>query len=69
MTIKIHPRVRPVQEARLQIDAAVSKAIEEYELTYAELWAIFLDLQSGWVKYAIREERHPEDPSKPGAVE
>lgn len=39
------------------------------KLTYGERMAVIGRQLSGSAKYIIREERHPEDPSRPGDVE
>lgn len=67
MGIKLHERVLPVQEAAADLGIAVNKALENHELTYLELIQIINELQASWIKYAIRAERHPDDPDKGGA--
>jgi hypothetical protein len=68
--MKLHPRVMPWQRARNDIDAAVSEAMKKHpDLTYIELLQIFNEITASWLKYALRDERHPDDPDKPGGLE
>lgn len=68
--MKMHPRVMPWQRARNDISAAVSEAMKKHpDLTYIELFQIFNEITASWLKYALRDERHPNDPDKPGGLE
>lgn len=64
--VRIHPRTRIVQKAELEIGDAISGAIKEHELTFAEIQQILATQQLRWLKYALRHERHPDDPDKGG---
>lgn len=66
---KLHPRHRIVAEARHELGMTVAKFVKEHDLTYGELFSILAVEMSTWAKYAIRDERHPEDSDKPGDVE
>lgn len=69
--MKLHERVMPVAKIRNEIDKAVLDIISSKhpDLTYLELIAILNELQATYIKYAIRQERHPEDPDKRGGEE
>lgn len=65
--MKLHERVLPVAKIRNEIDLAVLNIIGKYnDLTHLEMISILNDLQATWIKYAIRQERHPDDPEKRG---
>jgi hypothetical protein len=64
--IRVHPRTRIVGLANLAIGEAVLKAIQEHELTDAEIAGILAEQILRWNKYAIRHERHPDEPGKGG---
>lgn len=65
---ELHERVFPVQEAGIKLKQAICEIAEKYELTYAELFALLGEQVMQWSKYAIREERHPGDPDRPGGL-
>jgi hypothetical protein len=67
--IYIHPRTHIVQKAGLDIGDAVLKVIRDYELTDAEIAGILAEQILRWNKYAIRHERHPDEPGKGGDEE
>lgn len=66
---RIHPRVKPCNEARQAIEAAIAKAVKEHELTTAEEISVINGACSSCIghiaKYAIRHERHG-DKDRPG---
>lgn len=66
MSIRLHPRFQPVAEATRAIGVAVAEAVEKYELTYGEIFSILSQAMAAWAKYAIRQERHPDEPGKKG---
>lgn len=66
---RIHPRERLVAEARHAISTAIIKAVESHDITHGELTMILAGEIQSWAKYQIREERHPDDPDKPGGIE
>jgi len=63
-----HPREQFVNSAKAAIAEAILKASEEHDLTYGELTAILAGELASVAKYQIREERHPDEPDKPGGV-
>lgn len=46
-----------VGQAEYEVGMAVSRAVEEHNLTYNEIASILGELVSRWAKYGIREER------------
>lgn len=66
MTIKRHPRSSVVAGARRELDAFVLQVAVKHQLTLAELVGIVGGILSTEAKYAIRAERHPNDPDKGG---
>lgn len=51
----------PMATGRSQISAAISKAIKEQHLTYAEVTAILADEMRAWAGYNIKDEREGEE--------
>lgn len=66
--MRIHPREQIVDQARLQIASAILSASKVHDLTDGELTAILAGELSSLAKYQIRQERHPNDPDKPGGL-
>jgi hypothetical protein len=64
--MRMHPRTRIVGRADIQIATAIDKAVSEHDLTCTELMQILASAQLRWLKYALREERHPDNPDKGG---
>jgi hypothetical protein len=73
--MKIHERYYVVRDQASKLSEALHKIVferdgEEFVLTSGEQLAVvsrvFGDWLSSFAKYAIREERHPEDPDKKG---
>jgi hypothetical protein len=63
---RIHPRHQTVAKARGEIGLAISRIATTYGLTYGELFSILGGEVQGHAKYAIRAERHPDDPDRGG---
>jgi hypothetical protein len=66
---RIHPREQVVGTAGREISEAVARIAFEHDLTYAEIFSILGGEIQGQAKYAIRAERHPDDPDAPGGLE
>ena len=66
MSILIHERYEVVTRAHLDLTTAVGKIIQEQGLTHAEVTLILTQEILAWNQYAIRAERHPDDPEKKG---
>jgi hypothetical protein len=67
--VKIHPRYDIVDRAKRRIRTALIDAIREDELTYIELLGILNEVTASWLKIALRDERHPDEPDKSADVE
>lgn len=66
---KQHPRVRNYEAGKQEIHSAVHDVSVTYNLTYGELLGIVGELLSSWGRMIRRDERHPNDPDKPGDIE
>jgi hypothetical protein len=70
--MKIHPREVAVKAAELDIKRAIEEAVKKHGLTSGEELHAVNAAASGWIagiaKYAIREERHPGEPDRPGGL-
>lgn len=66
--MKQHPRESTVAQAGAELSQAISSIADKYDLTYGELFSTLSAIQGTWAKYQIRDERHPNDPEKPGGL-
>ncbi len=66
MGLLIHPRSQVVAQAQVDLSTAMAKILRERELTHYEVTSILAHEILSWNKYAIRAERHPDDPEKQG---
>lgn len=64
--MRVHPRVRQVNEAEAVINEALHNAWTGYDLTSIEVLQILTAKQQSILKYMLRTERHPENPDKGG---
>lgn len=69
MGYKLHQRVMIVQSAQIDLNAAVLDVVKKYDLTFTELFGILNQAEAHWLKYALRDERHPDDPDVPAGIE
>lgn len=68
--MRLHERVMPYQKARLDFAVMVVEFCDKHrDLTYLELLSVMNESVATQLKYAIREERHPDDPEKRGGEE
>jgi hypothetical protein len=67
--MKLHPRVPIVQQAHNELGLATIEIVNKYDLTFGELFSVLNQIEASWLKYCIRDERHPDDPDKPGGLE
>jgi hypothetical protein len=68
--MKLHPRYSQVASAETDVTGVVLDALKRHpDLTYLELLRIMNNVMATWLKYALREERHPDDPDKRGDEE
>lgn len=58
--MQIHPRHKPVTDAKIEIGRAILNAAEKYELTYGELTNIIAQELAGLSKDQIKKERSTE---------
>lgn len=55
----------PYNMARADMQKAVCDVVSKHrDLTHVELISILNEVQQGWIGYALRDERHPDDPDK-----
>jgi hypothetical protein len=60
----LHPRTLPEQRARGDLARLLSEWIERHDLTYLEALRCLTAEQTSLLGYALRVERHPDDPDK-----
>lgn len=65
MTITLHPRYFQVEKASVEFKGMLCAWRERHDLTYLEAIRIVLEAcQGSLVRYALRQERHPDDLDK-----
>lgn len=64
--MKLHPRHTIVRMASHDVEAALWEAIRKHDLTYVETLQVLNSATGGVLRYALRDERHPDDPDKAG---
>lgn len=63
--MRLHERYHLVQEARLGLSGRVIEWLDAYpDLTYVEAMQCLQAEQDSLLRYALRAERHPDDPDK-----
>lgn len=67
--MKSHERTRVVSSAEYELSGVMLELVKKHRLTFAERFSILSSLLTDTAKYALRVERHPEDPSRPADVE
>lgn len=69
MQDNLGPQVRPrtffVQEARNKLSSFVLGLQGNYGLTDLEVLGILNEIAATTIRFALREERHPDEPGKP----
>lgn len=63
---KIHDRYYIVRSAASDLAMAMGDIIKKYGLTHSEVTNVLAEEILLWNKYAIRAERHPNDPNARG---
>lgn len=67
-----HPRDIICSQAELGIRNAIADIVELYKLSDAEQLQVVMNACNGnlnnLVRHMIRDERHPDDPNKPGGL-
>lgn len=69
MGLTIHPRTMIVRKAQIDLDAAFLDVVKKHDLTFAELFGVLNVAEARWIKYALRDERHPDEPDTPADLE
>lgn len=67
--MKIHPRYFVVSKAGIELSEFLINLQQKHELTYGETFKLLGEIIQREAKYAIREERHPDNPDKKGDEE
>ena len=68
--MRLHPRHEIYAKAHCEIEKAILECRFGIEnLTTWELVSILNQIQAGWIKTGIRDERHPGELDKPGGLE
>lgn len=62
--MRLHERTRIVGNARRELAEAVEDIADKHGLTLVETAYIVHEAQSWWLRYLLRADRHPDDPSK-----
>jgi hypothetical protein len=67
--VRQHHREPIVRRAALDLSDYALKLRERNDLTYVEYLGILNEEVARVLKYALRAERHPDDPDKPAGLE
>lgn len=67
--MKIHRREELVNKAEVEFNEFVINWYTKHKLTYVEIYQIFVNRIQQFLRYNLRQERHPEDPNKPAGLE
>jgi hypothetical protein len=63
--LRLHPRTQKVSVAEAEFHVLVARFLDEHsDLTDIELAGIMLLAPAIPIKFALRAERHPEDPNR-----
>lgn len=62
--LRLHPRTMPVRKAGAVFTDWLINFQEERDLTDIEMMQILTEAQQMVLKYALRAERHPDDPDR-----
>ncbi len=65
----IHPRTKKVSKAKTEMHAGLMDVMEKHDLTFIETTQCLIDLIASLAKYALRNERHPNNPDYPADLE
>lgn len=64
--MKIHPRTRAAQKARIEFDQLLLDLEQRHLLSCGEIFSILGDAVTHYAKSLIQMERHPHNPNKKG---
>ncbi len=62
--LRLHPRTMLVQKADVELHGFLAEWQNRHGLTFGEVAVILADRQQNVLKYVLRAERHPEDPTR-----
>ena len=62
--IKLHPRMGMISTAEAKLKIVFFDELKKHNLTYIEAMQAAVGIQTSLLRYALRAERHPEDPEK-----
>lgn len=62
--LRLHPRTMQVQRADAALGMTLAKFQGEHDLTNIEMARILSGQLDSVLKYALRAERHPDDPDR-----
>lgn len=62
----LHQRTRQVTQAKIELSEFMRTLEQKFDLTFAEAAHLLAGQIEDTMKYAIRQERHPDDPNKKG---
>jgi hypothetical protein len=66
---RIHQRERNVQVAEQELRELVISWYQKLSLTSTEVLSVLVNECGSGLRYLMRKERHPDDPSKPAGLE
>lgn len=64
--MQLHPRTNIVDKARSKLAEFMLQLEQEHDLTYGEMLSLLCKQAAEVARYLIRDERHPNNPSKKG---
>lgn len=67
--MKLHPRFMECRRQQNNVRVAFNIALEKTDLTYVETIDLVCEILLSVTRSALRNERHPDDPSKPADAE
>ena len=67
--MKLHPRESIVSKARSKFGEQFIALEQEFNLTYGEIYGLLAEMMLQINRSMLRQERHPDDPSKPSGLE
>ena len=64
MSLKLHPRTTITMTVGAEFDVFLLELQKKYDLTDVEILQMLTAGQQGILKFMLRAERHPDDPTK-----
>lgn len=64
MGIQLHKRTMLCQKAGNELSSLITTWLQKHDLTYLEAIRCIQEVQFRWINYALRAERHPDDPER-----